>query len=260
MIHTSIKTLILLGLILLSGCSSQEKVAQNVSPNIINEEVKQYLNSTKVVVSFDQDARFGMPASGKGTSHQYYGVIGKLAESGTVRLAKDLSEDNRRLLRGIDRAAFHFDAGTKFRDAIEESLQSVDWLKVSDIVILNDVPVDDIERMVQTQDEDALLFVANRYLMGMDFRRITVFSDVTLYAHDEALVKIAKAIRPYENPPTLYQKLFLFEFRYEGSYTTPEDALKAWNESDGEMVRRAIKDSIDNLTQQIVVALSSAAQ
>lgn len=260
MIHTSIKTLILLGLILLSGCSSQEKELENVAPNFISEGVKQYLNSTKVVVSFDQDARFGMPASGHGTSHQHYGVVGKLAESGTVRLAKDLSEENRRLLRGIDRAAFHFDAGAKFREAIEESLQSVDWLKVSDIVILNDVPVDDIERMVQTQDEDALLFIANRYLMSMDFSRITVFSDVTLYAHDESLIKIAKAARPYVNPPTLYQKLFLFEFRYDGSYTTPEDALKAWSESDGEMVQRAIKDSIDNLTQQIAIELSSATQ
>ncbi len=260
MMHASIKTLILFALILSGGCSSHEKAPENVSPNFISEEVKQYLNSTKVVVSFNQDARFGMPVSGQGTSHQYYGVIGKLAESGTVRLAKDLSEENRRLLRGIDRAAFHFDAGAKFRDAIEESLQSIDWLKISDIVVLNDVPVDEIERMVQTQDEDALLFVANRYLMGMDFRRIAVFSEVTLYAHDESLVKIAKAIRPYEYPPTLYQKLFLFEFRYEGSYTTPEDALKAWNESDGEMVRRAIKGSIDNLTQQIVIELSSAAQ
>ena len=258
--HTSIKTLILFGLILSGGCSSQEKAPENVSPNFISEEVKQYLNSTKVVVSFDQDARFGMPVSGHGTSHQYYGVIGKLAESGTVRLAKDLSEENRRLLRGIDRAAFHFDAGAKFRDAIEESLQSVDWLKVSDIVILNDVPVDDIERMVQTQDEDALLFVANRYLMGMDFRRITVFSDVTLYAHDESLVKIAKAIRPYENPPTLYQKLFLFEFRYDGGYTTPDKALKGWNVNSGAMVERATKESIIELTKRIVADLSPAMQ
>jgi hypothetical protein len=260
MMHTFVKTLILAGSILLCGCSSQEKAQENVSPDFISEEVKQYINSTKVVVSLDQDARFGMPVSGQSTSHQYYGVIGKLAESGTVRFAKDLSEENRRLLRGIDRSAFHFDAGAKFRGAIEESLQSVAWLKVSDIVNQNDVPVDDIERMVQSQDEDALLFIANRYLMEIDFSRITVFSDVTLYAHDESLIKIAKAARPYENLPTLYQKLFLFEFRYDGSYTTPEDALKAWNKSDGEMVQRAILDSIDNLTQQIVIELSSASR
>lgn len=258
MMHISIKTLILIGLILSGGCSSQEKAPENVSPNYISEEVKQYLNSTRVVVSFDQDARFGMPASGKGTSHQYYGVIGKLAESGTVRFKKDLSEENRRLLRGIDKTAFHIDAGAKFREVIEENLQSVDWLAVTSVINQNDVPVDDIERMVQTQDEDALLFIANRYLMEMDFSRMTVFSDVTLYAHDESLIKIAKAARPYENLPTLYQKLFLFEFRYDAGYTTPEEALKGWNENNGAMIQRAISQSITELTGQIVADLSSA--
>lgn len=256
-IAITITTLVIVSLMLLSGCASQEKAPENVAPDFISDEVKQQIKSTLVVVSLDQDARLGMPASGQGTSHQYYGVIGKLAESGTVRFEKDLSEDHRRLLRGIDKAAFHFDTGAKFRAEIEEGLRSSAWLNVVSVLNQNDVPIADIERMVQTQDEDALLLIANRYLVAMDFSSITVFSYVTLYAHEEALVKIAKAARPYEDPPTLYQKLFSFEYRYEGSYTTPEQALKGWNENDGEMVQRAISQSIIDLTKQLVTDLSS---
>jgi hypothetical protein len=256
--RTAIKILITVSLILLSGCTSQEKSLEDVSPDFISEEVKQTINSTRIVVSLDQDARLGMPASGQGTSHQYYGVIGKLAESGTVRFENDLSEEKRRLLRGIDKVAFRFDAGAKFREVVEEGIRFIDWLDVSSVINQNDIAFDDIGRMVQTQDEDALLLIANRYLMDMDFERIAVFSYVTLYAHDETLIKIAKATRPYEEPPTLYQKLFLFEFRYDGSYTTPDDALKGWNENDGEMVQRAISESITYLTKQIEGDLSSA--
>lgn len=244
---------------LLSGCSSQEKDLENVPPDFISAEAKQNIRSTRVVVSLAQDTGLGMPVSGQGTSHQYYGVIGKLAESGTVRFEKDLSQEHRHLLRGIDKAAFHFDTGGKFRQAIAESLQSVNWLNISTVVNQNDIPITDIERMVQTQDEDALLLVANRYLMAIDFSSITVFSDVTLYAHDETLTAIAKSVRPYEDPPTLYHKLFSFEFRYEGGYTTPDDALKGWNENDGAMVQLAISESINNLTNQIMAGLISAA-
>lgn len=256
--YTSIKTLILASLMLLSGCASQEDALENAAPDFISEETKQQIRSTAVLVSLEQDTRLGMPVSGQGTSHQYYGVISKLAESGAVRFEKDLSQEHRRLLRGIDKIAFLFDVGGKFRVAVDENLRSVNWLNISSVLNQNDVPVTDIERMVKTQDEDALLLIANRYLMAIDFSSITVFSDVTLYAHDETLVKIAKAARPYEDPPTLYHKLFTFEFRYEGSYATPDDALKGWNENDGEMVQRAISESITELTKQIVADLSAS--
>ncbi|MDX1812110.1 MAG: hypothetical protein R3240_09195, partial [Gammaproteobacteria bacterium] len=237
MMYTFIKTLIVVSFISLSGCASQEEIPENVSPDHISEAVKQHINSTLVVVSLEEDARLGMPVSGQGTSHQYYGVIGKLAESGTVRYAKDLSEEHRQLLRGIDKVAFRFDTGTKFRTAIGEALRSIDWLHISSVVNQTDLPMTDIEHMVQTQDEDALLLIDNRYLMAIDFSSITVFSYVTLYAHNEALVKIAKAARPYDDPPTLYQKLFTFEYPYEAGRTslddsgntTPDEALKGWN-------------------------------
>lgn len=252
---------------LLSGCASKESVPGNVAPDRISVAAKQHIKSTLVVVSVDEDSRLGMPVSGQGTSHQYYGVIGKLAESGEVRYQKDLSEDYRQLLRGIDKVAFKLDIGSRFRKASGEALRSVDWLNMTNVVNQTDIPVADIAKMVQTQDEDALLLIDNRYLMAIDFSSITVLSYVTLYAHNESLVKIAKTARPYEDPPILYQKLFTFEYPYEAGQTslsdrgnvTPDEALKGWNKNDGDMVQRAISQSIDDLTNQITSGLISAA-
>jgi hypothetical protein len=152
--------------------------------------------------------------------------------------------------------AYRFDTGTKFHKAIESSLRPLDWLKVSSVVNQTDLQIAEIERMVQTLDEDALLLIDNRYLMAVDFSSITVLSYVSLYANEQTLVKIAKDARPYEDPPTLYKNFFSHQFRYDGNYSTPHDALKGWSKNEGEMVQRAISESISDLTKQIVEDLS----
>ena len=255
--HTPIKTVSVITLIiLLNGCSVQEKTWENVSPIFVKEEAKQHIKSTRVVVSIDQDERLGIPVMGQRTSHQYFGVVGKLAESGEERFKNDLSEDNRRLLREVDLAAFRFDTGSKFREAVDNKIRPVDWLKVSTVVNHADLQIADIESMVQTQDEDALLLIDNRYLMAIDFSNITVFSNVTLYAHSDELVKLAKAARPYEDPPTLYKNLFTYEFRIEGEFSTADDALKGWSKNGSEVVQRAIAESIADLSKRIAEDLS----
>ena len=252
----NIKTLILASLVLLNGCTVQEKYWGKVAPVFVSEEAKQHIKSTKVMVSIDQNSKLGIPILGQRTSHQYYGVIGKLAESAEVRFEKGLSEENRSLLRSVDITAFKFDTGAKFSKAVESSLRSLDWLKVSSVVSQTDLQIAEIESMVQTQDEDALLLIDNRYLMAVDFSSITVLSYVSLYAHEKTLVKIAKDARPYEDPPTLYKNFFSFQFRYTDNYTTPHDALKGWSNNEGEMVQRAISESINDLTKQIIADLS----
>lgn len=254
--YAIVKNLLIISVLLIVGCTVQEKYWGKEAPVFVPEEAKQHVKSTKVVVSLDQDSKLGIPVLGQRTSHQYHGVIGKLAESATVRFEKDLSEEHRSLLRDIDKMAFRFDTSVKFREAAESALRPVAWLNVSSVVDQHDLPIAEIERMVQTQDEDALLFIDNRYLMAIDFSSITVLSYVTLYAHEETLVKIAKQSRPYEDPPTLYKHFFSYEFRYDGSFTTPYDALKGWSNNDGEMVKRALKESIADLTKQIVEDLS----
>jgi len=243
-------------ILLLCGCTVQEKTWENVSPVFVREEAKQHINSTRVVVSIDQDKRLGIPVMGQRTSHQYFGVVGKLAESGEARFKNDLAEEHRRLLREVDLAAFRFDTGNKFREAVDQKINTLQWLKISSVVNHADLQVSDVESMVQTQDEDALLLIDTRYLMAIDFSNITVFSYVTLYAHSDDLVKIAKAAHPYEDPPTLYKNLFSYEFRVEGKYATADDALKGWSENNGEMVQHAISESISDLTQRIIADLS----
>ena len=253
---TQSKKLILLSLALLGSCSVQEKTWESTSPIFISEKTKEYIQSTKVIVSIDQDTRLGIPILGQRTSHQYYGVLGKLAESAEIRFADDLSDSHRALLRTVDKAAFRFDTGAKFRDAVESSLQTIKWLKVSSVTHQHKVPLSDLENMVKTQDEDAMLLIDNRYLMAFDFSSISVFSYVTLYAHSEELIKIANAAHPYEEPPTLYKKLFSFEFRFKDQFTTADDALKGWSTAEGKMVADAISQSITDLTEQIVSDLS----
>ena len=254
--NTCLKALTIFSTALLLSCTVQEKSWENVSPIFIVDEAKQYIHSTKVVVSIDQDKRLGMPVLGQRTSHQYYGVIGKLAESAEIRFGDSLSDEQRGLLRVVDKASFRFGIGARFRDATEQSLSSTDWLKASSVVNETDLLVSDIERLVLTQDEDALLLIDNRYLMAIDFSSISVFSYVTLYAHEQNLVKLATAAHPYEIPPTLYKNLFSYEFRIEGKYATADDALKGWSNNEGEMVQRAISDSIADLTSQIARDLS----
>lgn len=251
-----IKILFSLGLLLLNACSVQEKTWESVSPVFVSEEAKQHISSTRVVVSIDQDKRLGIPVMGQRTSHQYFGTVGKLAESGEERFKNDLSEEQRRLLRKVDLAAFRFETGNKFRTAIEQNINSIEWLKVSSVINHADLQISDIESMVQTQDEDALLLIDTRYLMAIDFSNITVFSYVTLYAHEDTLAKIARNIRPYEDPPTLYKNLFSYEFRLQGNYPTADDALKGWDNNEGEMVQKAISESITDLTTRIVEDLS----
>lgn len=250
------KLLLIPCLLVLTACTVQEKTWESVSPVFITEQAKKHIQSTRVIVSIDQDSRLGIPVLGQRTSHQYFGVIGKLAESAAVRFEKDLSEEHRSLLRGVDKAAFSFDTGAKFRDAAEKSLRDVDWLKVNTVINRYDVPISEIGNLVQTQDEDALLFIDNRFLMSFDFRSITVFSHVTLYAHNEQLADIAKKAKPYEDPPTLYKNLFIHEFHYENRYTTAEEALSGWSTKNGEMVNRAIMASITDLTNQLTSDLS----
>lgn len=250
-----ISTLIITA-ILFAACSVQEKTWESVSPIFITEKAKKHIESTKVIVSIDRDNRLGIPIMGQRTSHQYFGVIGKLAESATVKFEQDLSEENRRLLRGIDKAAFHFNTGAKFRDVAKNELPSIKWLKVSTVVNQYDVTLTDIKNLVQTQDEDALLFIDNRFLMAFDFRSIMVFSHVSLFARNEKLVEIARKAKPYEDPPTLYKNLFIYEFHFENKYTTAEDALTGWSNNEGEMVKRAISESISDLTKQIITDLS----
>ncbi|WP_455208662.1 hypothetical protein [Kaarinaea lacus] len=254
--RTDIQILFVVSLMLLSGCTVQEDYRGKLIPDFVSEEAKQQINSTKVVVSLEQDKNLGIPVIAQRTSHQYYGVIGKLVESGMIRFENNLSEEHRRLLRIVDMAAFRFDTGVKFREAAESGLGSIAWLKVSSVINQTDLQIPDIDSMVQTQDEDALMLIDIRYLMAIDFSSITVFSDVSLYAHDETLIKIAKDTRPYEDPPTLYKKLFSYEFRYAGSYTTADDALNGWSKNEGEMVERAISESITDLMQQLVTDLS----
>lgn len=253
---TSRLTLTIISFVLLTSCTMQEKTWESASPVFISEQVKEQIKSTRVVVSIDQDSRLGIPILGQRTSHQYFGVLGKLAESASVRFADDLSDEHRSLFRGIDKTAFHFNTGIKFRDAAETNLQTLKWLKVSSVVHQDKVPLSEIENMVKTQDEDTLLLIDNRYLMAIDFSSISVFSYVTLYAHDDKLVKLAKASHPYEDPPTLYKKLFSFEFRYDKPYMTADDALKGWSDDEGAMIQRAISQSIADLTKQIAADLT----
>ena len=93
--------------------------------------------------------------------------------------------------------------------------------------------------------------------MAKDFTNITIFSYVALYANEKSLAKIAKDSRPYDDPPTLYKNLFQYEFRFEGIYTTANEALKGWSENNGEMLHRALETSIADLSNQIVADLSS---
>jgi len=212
--QTPVKILYIACLLLLTGCTVQEKSWEKVSPVFIKEEAKKHIDSTKLVISIDQDKRLGIPVLGQRTSHQYFGVVGKLAESGLLRFENSLSEKQRNLLRGVDKAAFRFDTGSKFRDTLENNLHSLAWLKVSSVVNETNLHIPDIEAMVKTMDEDAMLLIDNRYLMAIDFSSITVFSYATLYAHDENLVKIAKSAKPYEDPPTLYKNLFSNFFNF----------------------------------------------
>lgn len=257
--HTGLKILFSVSLTLFVGCASEEQFPAEFSPIVINKEIQEQIKSTKVVVSINQDKRLGIPISGHGTSHQYFGVIGKLADSARIRFDKDLSEEQHKLLLRVDMAAYKFDTGVKFREAVNSNLDSLGWLNISSVVNQTDVQASDVERMVKTQDEDTLLLIDNRYLMAIDFSSITVFSYVTLYAHEESLVKIAKTAMPYEDPPTLHKKLFSFVFPYEGNYTTAKDALTGWEKNEGEMVKRAITESITDLTNRIVADLSSTA-
>lgn len=250
------KKLVFVTVILLTACSVQEKTWESVSPVFVPEKAKQFIQTTRVLISVDRDSRMGIPVMGQRTSHQYFGVLGKLAESATSRFKDDLAAEHRHLLRGVDKAAFKFDSSGKFRETAEQKLRNIDWLKVSNVVNQYDIPLNEIGKIVRTQDEDVLLFIDNRFLMSYDFRSIIVFSHVALYANNDQLVEIAKKARPYENPPTLYKNLFLYEYHYDKKYTTADDALGGWSNNNGEMVRRAIAESISDLTNQISTDLS----
>jgi hypothetical protein len=254
---TVLRLLLMTMTLLGSGCAVQQKYWGQVSPIFMNETARPLISSTRVVVGLDHDSRMGPPVIANGSSGQQFGILGALIESAIVHNENDAIQDRQRRLDGINKAALEYNIGSKFREAVEKSISPLSWLNISYVVKKHDVRIPEIERMVQTLDEDALLLVDNKYLLAQDYSRITVFSYVALYAKESTLAKIAKDARPYEDPPTLYKNLFQYEFAYDGVYTTENDALAGWSSNEGTMIHRALTASIDELTRQIVADLQS---
>lgn len=250
-------SLVVVLLLVLTGCMVQQKYWGKVSPIFMDEKARSLIKSTKVLVGLDHDSRMGPPVLERENPGGQYGIIGSLNESTMAHSESKSTQERQKNLDGINKAAIDFNIGSRFREAIEESIKPFSWLNVTYVVKKHDVKIPEIEQMVKTLDEDALLLIDNKYLMAKDFSNITVFSYVALYANEKNLVKIAKDARPYEDPPTLYKNLFQYEFRYDGTYTTADSALKGWNENDGEMLKRALTKSIADLNRQIVADFSS---
>lgn len=239
-----------------TGCAVQQKYWGDTSPIFMNETARPLISSTRVLVGLDHDSKMGPPIVANGSSGQQFGLIGALVESAIVHGENNALQERQRRLTGINQAVLDFNIASRFRETVESTIKPIDWLNVSYVVKKHDVKIFEVEKMVNSLEEDALLLIDNKYLMAEDFSNFKVFSYVAIYANEKNLAKIAKDARPHENPPTLYKNLFKYEFKYDGTYTTPESALKGWSDNDGEMLKRAMAQSIDNLVNQIVTDFS----
>ena len=172
---------------------------------------------------------------------QWFGLIGALVESAIVHNENDQLQARQRQLTTINKATLDFNIGSKFREKVETTMKPIDWLNVSYVVKKHKIRIYEVEQMVKNAD---------------DYSNIKVFSYVAIYANEKNLAKIAKDARPHEDPPTLYKNVFKYEFQFDGTYTTAESALKGWSDNDGEMLKRALSASIDELVNQIVTDFS----
>lgn len=239
-----------------AGCAVQQKYWGDVAPIFMNETARPLISSTRILVGLDHSSRMGPPLVANGNSGQQFGLIGALVESALVHNENDQIQARQRSLTTINKATLDFNIGSKFREKVESTMKPIDWLNVSYVVKKQQVKIYEVEKMVKNLDEDALLLIDNKYLMADDYSNIKVFSYVAIYANEKNLAKIAKDARPHEDPPTLYKNVFKYEFQYDGTYTTPESALKGWSDNDGEMLKRALTASIDELVNQIVTDFS----
>jgi len=244
-------------IILLGACVAPQKNWSFVSPIFMNETARHQIKSTRIVVGLNADSRMGPPLVADNNSGQQYGLVGLLVESAIVHGENDAIQEKQRHLTEINKAVLAFNFGSSFRQAIEDNVKPLEWLKVTYVVKKQDYRIGDTAELLKNMDEDALLVVDCKYIMSDDFSKLQVLTHVSLLPKHPDLIAVAKKTRPYDDAPVLYENLFKYNFPYEETFLNPNDAIAGWSKNDGEMVRRALQASIKDLTQQITADMSA---
>jgi len=199
----------------------------------------------------------GPPINANGNSGQQFGLVGVIIESALVYNENNSIQDEQRNLNYINKAALEFNFGSRFRQSIETSINTLNWLHVSYVTKQQDFKSHDIYNILQNLNEDALLVIDCKYQMASDYSKLKVFSYVALHANNKDLVQIAKQSRPDEDPPVLYRHLFKYEFPYDDLYTTPNAAIAGWSHNEGAMLKKGLDSAVKDLSREIISDMSA---
>lgn len=202
------------------------------------------ITSTHVAVGVQSNNSLGFtaPAQNQG------GLVGFFVHAALMSGANDDIQDQQRMIQPIRNAALEYNYGSKFRSAIKNSLENVDWLKVSYIAKYPALQKNNAEDILNKNSDDTVFIIDSGYSFSDDFNSINVIcyaamhtrNKIQLVSEDENISRVI-----------IYQKNFTYTHNLEQNHIDKNNAIRRWGDNNGFMLTQALNKAVTEIANRI---------
>jgi len=247
---------LILTLLIFFGC-----VTPAPSHISLKHESMNYINSTDVFIGFDDHEVIPYNES-KLSTYTLGGLIpGVIDAVINYSQAKEQSKPAVGYIRdALEDSKFE----QSFTEIMKLKLQSVNWLKVKEVLLANSASNKMYDVYYSLSKESAVLFITTRYSFSSDFKVLKNSSSIALLPKDNKLKSFAPSWSYNENNPIsdnncIYKNTIEHEKQLNKEVTTKEAAILLWANNNASLLRESIDSGISEITQMIATDLNTIA-
>lgn len=202
------------------------------------------INSTHVAVGVQTNNSLGFTAPAQNQA----GLIGFFVNAAILSGTNDDIQDQQRLIQPIRNAALEYNYGSKFRSAIKNSLQHVDWLKISYIAKYPELQKNNAEDMLNKNSDDTVFIIDSSYSFSDDFNSINVVCYAAMHSRNKIQLNGEKEA---VDDVLIYQKNFTYTHNLDQQFSNKSQAIQKWGDNNGHMLTQALNMAVTNIANRI---------
>lgn len=151
-----------------------------------------------------------------------------------------------------------------FTETMKLKLQSVGWLKISEVSLANSATDNMYDVYYSTSKAGTVLFITTKYSFSDDFKALKIVSSLKLFPKDENLKSFALSWSANDEVMVkdnncLYKNVIRIENPLNQEVTSKEAAILLWANNNAALLRQALESGINEITALIATDLLTAA-
>ena len=167
------------------------------------------------------------------------------------------SEEAEATIETVRDVLIDYDFGKEFESALAPKLPSVSWVDIQPVDIIYDKKEDLVKEFLQKEVRDSLMVVNSSYALSHDFTTLKVQSVLTMYSK----LRPNKEVQSNEDIDleelTVYKKTVSHKKPIGAIVAGEGDAIVQWSKDNGALIRNALKESAEDVTNQLIQGLKA---